>query len=45
MPGVEGTVAVDGVTWLSCSSGLIDEAFVHFDSYGLLIGLGLKPIR
>ncbi len=45
VPGVEGTVAVDGVTWLSCSSGLIDEAFVHFDSYGLLIGLGLKPIR
>jgi len=41
VPGVEGPLAINGVTWLSCPSGLIDEAYVHFDSYGLLAGLGL----
>ena len=45
VPGVEGQVAVDGVTWLSCASGLIEEAYVRFDSYGLLTGLGVGPIR
>jgi hypothetical protein len=41
VPGVDGPVALDGVTWLVCADGLIDEAHVHFDSYGLLAGLGL----
>lgn len=40
VPGVDGLVAVDGVTWLSCADGLIREAHVLFDSLGLLAGLG-----
>jgi hypothetical protein len=40
VPGVAGLVAVDGVTWLSCADGLICEANVLFDSYGLIVGLG-----
>jgi len=40
VPGIDGPVTVDGVTWLSCASGLIDEAHVHFDSVGLFLGLG-----
>jgi hypothetical protein len=45
VPAVEGPLAVDGVTWLSCASGLIDEAHVHFDSYRLLTALGLVAER
>jgi len=41
VPGVDGPLAVDGITWLSCADGLIDEAHVRFDSYALLTGLGL----
>ena len=40
VPGAEDSVAVDGITWLTCSDGLIDEALVCFDSYALLQGLG-----
>jgi len=32
-------VAVDGVTWLSCAGGMIQDARVYFDSYKLLTGL------
>jgi hypothetical protein len=40
VPGIDGLVAVDGVSWLSCADGLIQEAYVLFDSYGLIAGLG-----
>jgi hypothetical protein len=45
VPGVKQRVAIDGVTWLSCAGGLIDEAHVHFDSYALLTGLGITAER
>jgi hypothetical protein len=38
--GATDTVAVDGVTWLACAGGMIDEALVCFDSYALMEGLG-----
>lgn len=41
VPADRGPVAVDGVTWLSCSNGLVNEARVYFDSYKLLTRLGL----
>ena len=44
VPGAEGPVVVDGVSWLSCADGLIKEARVLFDSYGLMTGLGLSTI-
>jgi len=37
---VEGAVAVEGVTWLTCADGMISEALVCFDSYALMHGLG-----
>ena len=40
VPGAEVPVAVDGITWLTCANGLIDEALVCFDSYALMQGLG-----
>jgi hypothetical protein len=44
VPGAAGEVAVEGVTWLACSAGSIDEALVCFDSYALMHGLGIaKP--
>jgi hypothetical protein len=33
-------IALEGVTWLTCERGQIKEAFVYFDSYALLRGLG-----
>jgi hypothetical protein len=42
VPGIDGLVAVDGVSWLSCGDGLIREAYVLFDSYGLIAGLGSR---
>jgi hypothetical protein len=42
VPAERGSIAVDGVTWLSCSNGLIDDARVYFDSYKLLTGLGAE---
>ena len=40
VPGVTAEVAVDGITWLACADGMIDEALVCFDSYALMQGLG-----
>jgi SnoaL-like domain len=44
VPGDDGLVAVDGVSWLSCADGLIEEANVLFDSYGFFAGLGSNTI-
>jgi hypothetical protein len=40
VPGTHGALALDGVTWITCGSGLIDEALVQFDSHKLLVGIG-----
>ncbi len=40
VPGAEDSVAVEGITWLTCADGLIGEALVCFDSYALMRGLG-----
>ena len=40
VPGASEVVAVEGVTWLACADGMIGEAFVSFDSYALMEGLG-----
>jgi hypothetical protein len=41
VPGTEGSVALEGITWMACANGMISEALVCFDSYGLMHGLGL----
>lgn len=40
VPGVTDVVAVEGITWLTCADGMIRQALVCFDSYGLMEGLG-----
>ena len=40
VPGAKDSVAVDGITWLTCADGLIAEALVCFDSYALMQGIG-----
>ncbi|MDX6629758.1 MAG: SnoaL-like polyketide cyclase [Gaiellales bacterium] len=40
LAGASDSVAVEGVTWLTCADGMIDEALVCFDSYALMEGLG-----
>jgi SnoaL-like protein len=40
VPGETEEIALEGVTWLTCERGQITEAFVYFDSYALLRGLG-----
>jgi hypothetical protein len=40
VPGEAEKIALEGVTWLTCERGKITEAFVYFDSYALLRGLG-----
>jgi uncharacterized protein (TIGR02246 family) len=40
VPGADGRVQLDGVSWLECSRGEIVRALVYFDSFGLLQGLG-----
>jgi uncharacterized protein (TIGR02246 family) len=40
VPGAEGPIRLEGVTWLECSGGEIERALVYFDSFGLLQGLG-----
>jgi hypothetical protein len=40
VPGETGSVALEGITWMVCSGGMISEALVCFDSYGLMHGLG-----
>jgi len=41
VPGEAGSVALQGITWMTCNDGTISEALVCFDSYGLMHGLGL----
>ena len=41
VPGLAGSLALDGITWMVCRNGMISEALVCFDSYGLMHGLGL----
>jgi hypothetical protein len=38
--GAQHAVAVEGITWIACADGMIDEALVCFDSYALMQGLG-----
>lgn len=38
--GATDEIAVDGITWLACADGMIQEALVCFDSYALMLGLG-----
>ena len=40
VPGASDAVAVEGITWLACTDGMIGEALVCFDSYALMEGLG-----
>jgi hypothetical protein len=40
VPGSVEDVALDGITWLVCSAGTIDEALVCFDSYALMQAMG-----
>jgi SnoaL-like domain len=40
VPGATDAVALEGITWLACADGMITEALVCFDSYGLMQGLG-----
>jgi len=45
VPGAAGDVVVDGVTWLTCADGMIEEALVCFDSYALMQGMGIaQPV-
>ena len=38
-------VVIDGVTWLACTDGMIEEALVCFDSYALMQGMGIaRPV-
>jgi SnoaL-like domain len=41
VPGATGDVVIDGVTWLACTDGMIEEAHVCFDSYALMQGMGI----
>jgi hypothetical protein len=38
--GATDAVAVEGITWLACVDGMIEEALVCFDSYALMEALG-----
>jgi hypothetical protein len=40
VPGAVEDVALEGITWLVCSGGMIDEALVCFDSYALMQAMG-----
>ena len=43
--GATDEVAVDGITWLACTDGMILEALVCFDSFALMQGLGIARPR
>ena len=40
VPGIAEELVIDGVTWLTCARGEIQQALVYFDSHALLRGLG-----
>ncbi len=43
--GASEEVAVEGITWLACTDGMIDEALVCFDSYAFMQGMGTPSQR
>ena len=46
VPGATDAVVLEGITWLACADGMITEALVCFDSYGLMQGLGIaRPAK